>query len=278
MSRLVVSTYTALWRTELDALCRELGDASYGTVEVLAAPPHVDLEDLAGSTRRLSQALADAGIHVNSVVPSGVDVNLASTQRGVRDWSVGQFVAAVRLAAAVGAPQAVVHPGRRHPLRPPPLELLHDWVVDGLSQVLAVADDEGVELLVENVPTGLLDTAEELGALADRLHGRIRLCFDVANGFMVEDVVAGLRTSAPRLGLVHLSDTTRERWLHDPLGAGSVPWGDVVRALDDISYAGPVVLETLHGGSASVGFAADTAVLAAAGWRDGAEPRASVPT
>ena len=264
---LVVSTYGSLWRTDLDAVLRELHEASYDTVELLAAPPHIDLEDLPDAGRRLLAATRASGTLVNSVVPSGVDVNLASTQAGMRDWSVGQFVAAVRLAALAGAPQVIVHPGRRHPLRPPALEQLHAWVVTGLEQVLRVAQDEGVEVLVENVPTGLLDTAQELVGLVEQLDGRVRLCYDVANGFMVEDVVEGLQTVAPSLGLVHLSDTTRERWLHDPLGAGEVPFDRVVTVLRELPYPGRVVLETLHDGSVSAGFAADTEVLRAVGWQ-----------
>jgi sugar phosphate isomerase/epimerase len=92
------------------------------------------------------------------------------------------------------------------------------------------------------------------------------LCYDVANGFMVEDVTDGLTASQPWLGLVHLSDTTRARWMHDPLGHGYVPLRQVLTTLQGIGYTGRIVLETLHDKTAADGFAADRRVLREAGW------------
>jgi sugar phosphate isomerase/epimerase len=61
---------------------------------------------------------------------------------------------------------------------------------------------------------------------------------------------------------VHVSDTRRDRWLHDPLGSGDVAWDDVAAALLASSYDGPVVLETLHDADAADGFDRDARVWA----------------
>ena len=268
MNRLVVSTYTALGRQDLEAFFVEVAESGHTSVELLAAAPHVDLEDINEAADRILKVVRDTGVRVNSVVPSGVDVNLASTQAGMRHWSVQQFISAVRLAAQLGAPQSLVHPGRRHPLRPPPMTQLRGWVVDGLTEILDVARVEGVDVLLENVPTGLLDRAPECSEVARAMDGQLQLCYDVANGFIVEDVTDGLTASKPWLGLVHLSDTTRARWMHDPLGHGCVPFRHVLETLQGIGYTGRLVLETLHDRTAADGFAADRRVLSEAGWSD----------
>lgn len=262
MLNLAVSTYTGLGRTPLVELLRTLADAGHEQVEILAAPPHVDLEDLGEAVSRLTSVLRETGQRVTSVVPSGVDVNLASSQRGMREWSREQFVAAATLASELGAPRVVVHPGRRHPLRPPRQDELWDRVVDGLELITNHARTRGLEVLLENVPTGLIDTARECTQVADLLEGRVRLCFDVANAFMVEDVAIAIRSLPAPPGLVHVSDTRRDRWLHDPLGSGDVAWDDVAAALLASAYDGPVVLETLHETGAPEGFDRDARLWA----------------
>lgn len=257
MNDLVVSTYTGLGRVPLGDLLRALADSGYEQVEILAAPPHVDLEDLGSAVGTIRSALRDTGQRVTSVVPSGVDVNLASTQQGMRRWSQQQFLAAAALAAELGAPRVVVHPGRRHPLRPPDRQELWDRVLDGLTVIVEGVGAYGLDVLLENVPTGLIDTAQECSEMVDLLNGRVRFCFDVANAFMVEDVAHAIRSLPVAPDLVHVSDTRHERWLHDPLGSGDVDWDDVAAALVAISYTGPVVLETLHDADACEGFDRD---------------------
>jgi L-ribulose-5-phosphate 3-epimerase len=257
LSDLAVSTYTGLGRVPLPDLLRSLADAGHEQVEVLAAPPHVDLDDLRATVASLTSVIRGTGQRVTSVVPSGVDVNLASSQEDMRAWSRKQFLAAATLAAELGAPRVVVHPGRRHPLRPPPREELWERVVDGLGIITSAGQQLGLEVLLENVPTGLIDTAAECAEVAAALHGSVGLCFDVANAFMVEDVAHAIGSLPVPPGLVHLSDTRRDRWLHDPLGAGDIAWDDVAAALLASAYDGPVVLETLHDGDAGVGFDRD---------------------
>lgn len=264
MNGLVVSTYTGLGRTPLPRLLEEVASAGHESVEILATPPHVDLENPGAAVDELRPVLTQTGLRVSSVVASGVDVNLASTQLGMRRWSCEQFLSTVRIASALGADYVIVHPGRRHPLRPPPMDSLLGWVLEGLETVLKVAKQEGVQVLLENVPTGLLDTAGECADVARALQGRVGLCYDVANGFMVEDVPRALRSLGEELRLVHVSDTRRTQWLHDPLGTADVPWPDVAEALAARGYTGRVVLETLHDGDPVAGFAADAAAWFAA--------------
>ena len=254
-----MSTYTALGREPLPEVLHALADAGHERVEILATPPHVDLENVGTAVAELVPVLRHTGQQVTSVVPSGVDVNLASTHAGMRRWSTEQFLSTIRLGAALGAPHVIVHPGRRHPLRPPARAQLHAWVMEGLDAIVRAGEREGIRVLLENVPTGLIDTAEECADVVSALSDRIGLCYDVANGYMVEDVPQALTKLSVHPELVHVSDTRRDRWLHAPLGAGEVPWDSVAGALAGRAYAGTVVLETLHDADCVPGFARDAA-------------------
>jgi sugar phosphate isomerase/epimerase len=262
----VASTYTYLWRGGIDAAFAGIAGAGFDRVELLAAPPHVDAGEPRMAADRIGAACARAGLSVHSVVPSGVDVNLASPDSTMREWSVGHFVAMGRLAADVGARWLVIHPGRRHPLRPAPYDLYRQWVTDGVRYVLDTLSGVPVGVLFENTPTGILDTGAECAQLVERVGSDLLgACYDVANGYMVEEVDAGLTAAGRYLGLVHLSDTTRATWAHDPIGTGEVDFARVAGTMSELGYRGEFVLETLHEGDAAPGFTADLAALRRAG-------------
>ena len=48
-----------------------------------------------------------------------------------------------------------------------------------------------------------------------------------------------------RIELVHCSDTTRNGWRHDPVGAGDVPFELLKDALHAHGYDGPILLEII---------------------------------
>jgi sugar phosphate isomerase/epimerase len=264
----VASTYTFLWRTDIEMAIGEIAKAGFRRVELLAAPPHVDAGEWQLAAERVGAACRRAGVSVHSVAPSGVDVNLASPDSTMREWSVGYFATIGRLAAEVGARWLIIHPGRRHPLRPAPYDQYRRWVIDGVRRILDATSGIEIGVLFENTPSGILDTGEEIVQLIEAVDsGVLRVCYDVANGHMVEDVDAGLRASGRSLGLVHLSDTTKGSWAHDPIGAGDLDFERVAEAVSGVGYGGEFVLETLHDGDVEKGFATDLATLQQAGWR-----------
>lgn len=264
---IAASTYTFLWRAGIEAAVGEIAKAGFSRVELLAAPPHVDAGDWRRTADRINAACQRAHVSVHSVAPSGVDVNLASPDSTMREWSVGYFVTIGRLAADVGARWLIIHPGRRHPLRPAPDGAYQQWVTDGVRRVLDEMSDLEIDVLFENTPTGILDTGEEIAQLIKRVDSNaLRVCYDVANGHMVEDVHAGLTAAGRYLGLVHLSDTARASWAHDPIGAGELDFKRVAETLSTLGYGRELVLETLHDGDVAQGFASDVGALEKAGW------------
>jgi sugar phosphate isomerase/epimerase len=273
----IASTYTYLWRGGFDTAAAGIAEAGFDRLELLAAAPHVDAGEPGSAADRVIAACRRAGVSVHSVVPSGVDVNLASPDPTMREWSVGHFVTMGRLAADVGARWFIVHLGRRHPLRPAPYDRYRRWVTDGVHSVLDALSSVEVGVLIENTPTGVLDTGEECARLVEAVGSDLLgVCYDVANGHMVEDVRAGLTAAGRHLGLVHLSDTTKAVWAHDPIGAGEVDFARVAATVSGLGYEGRFVLETLHDGEPVRGFNEDLAALRRAG-RWGGSTAASVP-
>ncbi|MGH9211687.1 MAG: sugar phosphate isomerase/epimerase family protein [Acidimicrobiales bacterium] len=159
-----------------------------------------------------------------------MDVNLAAADADMRELSTRRYAEAIEAAGELAAPRVVVCAGKRHPLIPAPVERARAWSVAALQRLVARADSAGVGLCLENLPYGLCETVAELRGLAEEVDDRVEVMVDTANAHMVEPVAAAF-AAHPRVGYVHVSDTTRAAWRHDELGAGEVDVATVADAL-----------------------------------------------
>jgi sugar phosphate isomerase/epimerase len=72
----------------------------------------------------------------------------------------------------------------------------------------------------------------------------VGICYDIANAhFIGEDTAKGLLQVRRRLGIVHLSDTRRRAWRHDPVGQGSCDFAGFGATLRKIGYSRSSMLE-----------------------------------
>lgn len=262
------SSYSYLWRTDLTSAIEDMARTGFEQTEIMAALPHVDLwnrrAELAGEIRRAS---VRTGLRISGLNPPGLDINISSADASMRDWSVDMYIAIGRLAVEVDARYLVVHPGRVPVLLTPPEDTAREWVLTALSRIARAVESSGLKVLFENTPTGLLDTGEECVDVVQTIGAsNLGLVYDVANGFMVEDPNIGLRKAADLVEVVHVSDTTRSRWRHDPVGEGDVDFTALAATLTDVGFDGEIVLETVHPGGISVGLDRDRTLLRAAGW------------
>jgi L-ribulose-5-phosphate 3-epimerase len=110
-----------------------------------------------------------------------------------------------------------------------------------------LAAKAGTRLLVENMPFAFLPRIDDLMATLDRFGSpEVGVVYDIANAYFIkEDFVAGLRTAAPRLALVHLSDTGQSIYRHDAVGLGTVPFDRVPPALAAIGHTKLPMLEII---------------------------------
>ncbi len=149
------------------------------------------------------------------------------------------------MAEAIGASGVITVTGRVNPLIAPARRDLESWFSEAFGRVLRAAEPTGVRLLLENIPMGVYPRADQLIAFADSIDSPlVGICYDIANAhFIGEDAAAGLRRVRARLGMVHLSDTGRAAWRHDPVGRGSCDFAGFGAALREIGYAGTSMLE-----------------------------------
>jgi sugar phosphate isomerase/epimerase len=240
-----VNTMSFMWRTPAREALETLARAGYRRFELMAQPPHFDPMMNRGEAAALRRFLRDAGLAVETINMPSLDQNLASGTPEMRDYSVRLFERLIGLAEATETPALVVVTGRVNPLIPPARGDLEGWFTESFGRVLRAAEPSGLRLLLENLPMGVYPRADQLIAFADRIgHPLVRICYDIANAhFIGEDAAEGLRQVRARLGIVHLSDTSRRVWRHDPVGQGTCDFAAFATTLREIGYAGTSMLE-----------------------------------
>ena len=240
-----VNTMSYMWRAPARAALETLAREGYTRFELMAQRPHLDPMMSDPELKAFARFLRDAGLTVETLNLPSLDQNLASASPEMRDYSVRLFERLVEMAGTIGAGGVVTVTGRVNPLIPPPRADLESWFGEGFARVLRSAESAGIHLWLENIPMGVYPRAGELIAFADRIDSSmVGICYDIANAhFIGEDTAAGLRQVRSRLGMIHLSDTGRQVWRHDPVGEGSCDFAGFGAALREIGYRGTSMLE-----------------------------------
>lgn len=269
-----INTFAYVWTTPAFESVRRLADMGYRSFELVVHPPHLPLDDYSNASRReLSALLNEIGAVDCSLNLPSLDHNLASPWPWVRDFSIDQFKRTIDLASDLEIPIVVVVPGRLSPLVPASMEHRTAFLRGCIERLLPYAQSRGVKLAIENVPMAAFPDAASLGAFVRSVGSPdVGVCYDVANAhFFGEEPAAGLRALADLVHVVHVSDTTRRVWRHDPIGKGDVPFAEIPAVLSEIGYQRAVMLEIIdsepeaaltrsHDLLATIGFPARTAL------------------
>ena len=243
----------AFKQTSLEESLREIAECGYAGAEILADVPHAYPRDMdvrrIERVRALLEQLRLAVTNLNAFTlfavgdtyhPSWIEPD--EKAREVRIEHTGNCIL---LARDLGAPSLSLEPGGPLPegmRRSEALALYRD----GLARVLPLADECGVNLLVEPEPDLLIERPEQFEELVAALpHERLGLNFDIGHFFCVgADPAEAARRLAPHIRHVHLEDIAASRaHRHLVPGRGAVDLRGVLAALRDVGYDGWVTVE-----------------------------------
>lgn len=230
-----------------------LADAGYDGVELLFDEPHLYPTDATGAeVRDVRNHVDRRGLDISNCNafmltaiegfhhPSYVEADAAYRQRRI-DYTVDSL----RAADELGADYISIEPGG-----PIPDGKSREWAMDtfvaSLEEVLPVAEDVGVDLLVEPEPDLLVETSEEFLELVDRVDSdRVRCNFDAGHFYCVgEDPAALVERLAPYTDHYHLEDIPADRTHeHTQLGDGAMDIDGFLSAVADTGYDGFVTVE-----------------------------------
>lgn len=248
--RLSAHTFGVVWNLDAAAAIEGFSARGFRSVEILAAPGHLDIWNPTVA-RRVKSILAKTNSTVLALDIPAHDYNLASLDPNVADFSVRAYERLIALAAELEAPYVTVHGGRRIVFYPPPDERPWAALQTSFDRLVSVAARHNVRLLIENIVPALLNTAEAMNRFlkAGRWQN-VGFVYDVANGAAAgENPPAALAALLPNVEIVHLSDCASGSHQHAPIGSGSIDFAAVRDVLARADYGGEVVLEIGSGDS-----------------------------
>jgi sugar phosphate isomerase/epimerase len=247
-ARFGCNTYSYVRALPAPQCVARLSELGFREFELMAHPGHLWPAELAREQRRgLRRQMEEGELRLVSLNMPNIDINVVGASAEMRAYSLGLLTDTVRLAGELGAAGVVIGPGKANPLFPAAAHELIGHFYAALDRLCPVAEASGTALWVENMPFAFLPAIGPLMEALDRYgNDAVRIVYDIANAhFIEEDFAAGLTRCRDRLALVHLSDTGRQIYRHDPVGEGTVPFEGVPPALAAVGYAGRPMLEVI---------------------------------
>jgi sugar phosphate isomerase/epimerase len=174
-------------------------------------------------------------------------VDLGATHAEVHRESIDDLKRCVDWLKAAGGSRLVVHPGGLS------IPSEHSRRREALARGLLSLDDHaqgtGVVVCLENMPPGVYPgscMAELADLLAELDRPQLALALDTGHANLTGGAVAETRAAGQRLATTHVHDNDGRQDTHLPPGTGTVDWIKWHQALDDVGYAGPILLECIR--------------------------------
>ena len=221
-------------------------------VEIMGDRPHLYPPDFGRSQiKHLNEVIAENKIKVtnlnsftlfavgNTYLPSWIEPDKDRRQIRIR-----HTLDSLKIAKQIGCPIISIPPGG--PLdglaRPAAMHLFHQ----GLEQVVSLAEELGVMILVEPEPDLMIETTAQFKEFIKDVQSKfIGLNFDIGHFFCVgEDPRRAFEDLFQWVGHVHLEDIAPNRE-HNHLiaGRGAIEFKDVFKSMVQLGYSGDISLE-----------------------------------
>lgn len=243
-----VNTISDTWTIPLEETLVRLAGLGFRQFDVMVSPAHLDIENMtARDYARIRRLLEAEGLTIHALTAQSLDHNLASPREEIREMTVGFNKKLLNAAYELGAQGFVSVSGRYNALNSPPKAQLEGWLRGSLEKTVAYAEKAGTKVFLENVPMGVLpDAASIVKWVEDFSSPALTICYDLANAhFIGEEPAEALPLVVPYLDILHMSDTGRSAWKHDPIGTGTVDFETAAKTLVETGYKGLSIVEIL---------------------------------
>jgi L-ribulose-5-phosphate 3-epimerase len=244
----IVNTYSFTLNYSVERCLEELAEEGFTAFELMAYPGHLWPGELGKADReRLRARFTQNSLRLCSLNQPNVDINLAAATAEMRDYSLSVVCGLVELAGDLGVEAVQIGPGKVNPLLPTPRAEVTTRFYRALDVLIPAADRAGTRILVENMPFAFLPGCEELVAAIEAYDSdKVGLTYDIANGaFIGEPLLPALQRCHHLLQMVHVSDTGRAVYRHDPIGCGEIDFAAARADLAAIGWSGRPVLEII---------------------------------
>jgi len=238
---------------ELTEAIEIIAEAGYHGVELLFDQPHLypptatdeEIEAVLETVRTAEITISNCNAFMLTAIEDFHHPSFIEPDSAYRRKRIEYTRAAIKTAAALGLSHISIEPGG-----PLPTEKSTSWGLDrfeeGLRNLLPVAEEKDVTLLIEPEPELLIETSDQFLELIQRIDSSYVKCnFDAGHFYCVDEDPAELVSQlAPYTEHYHLEDIPADRTHeHTQLGDGDMDIGEFLTAIEDTSYDGFVTVE-----------------------------------
>jgi len=238
---------------ELTEAIEIIAEAGYHGVELLFDQPHLypptatdeEIEAVLETVRTAEITISNCNAFMLTAIEDFHHPSFIEPDSAYRRKRIEYTRAAIKTAAALGQSYISIEPGG-----PLPTEKSTSWGLDrfeeGLRNLLPVAEEKDVTLLIEPEPELLIETSDQFLELIQRIDSSYVKCnFDAGHFYCVDEDPAELVSQlAPYTEHYHLEDIPADRTHeHTQLGDGDMDIGEFLTAIEDTSYDGFVTVE-----------------------------------
>lgn len=174
-------------------------------------------------------------------------VDLGSLDAETRVASVDDVRRCIDWTRRAGGAHVVIHPGGLS--APEELARRGEALARSLVELAGDAAGAGVVLCVENMPPGVFPgsrMADLAAIVAEVAHPNVGLALDTGHAHLVDTPEAETLAAGGLLRTTHVHDNHGRQDVHLLPGRGTIDWPAWIGALDEVGYAGPVMLECIR--------------------------------
>lgn len=172
------------------------------------------------------------------------EISIAYLERQRRQDSMDEIKRLLELAEKIPFRYLVLHlglPGEEYDLRK------FDAALTSLEHLRLFAGQQGVEILLENIPNDL-STPQRLLEFFQHTHLKdLRVCFDSGHARLDGSTVEALSLLKGRIASTHLHDNDGTKDEHRFPFEGVISWKDLIRSLASSAPEAPLLLEARGG-------------------------------
>jgi len=222
-----------------------LGGLGCDYLEITMDAPHAHYTVIREQKDALLKGLQRRGMAVVCHLPTFVST--ADVTESLREASLQETIQSMRAAAELQPLKVVLHPSVIHGLGAMMRDLSRRHAAAALSHLLKEADRLNLSVCVENLmPSSLaLVRPEEFDSVFE-MFPKAKLTLDTGHAHIAggtQRILAFIERFSDRIGHVHASDNFGRNDDHLPIGAGTVDFPAVVKALQEIGYDDTITLE-----------------------------------
>ncbi|MGC8658458.1 MAG: sugar phosphate isomerase/epimerase family protein [Desulfomonilaceae bacterium] len=224
---------------------REIADLGFDYVEIAMDPPESHHSSLKWIQKELLSILQERRLDVIFHLPTFV--SLADLTESIRTASLREVLDSLEVAADFNPLKVVLHPPYITGLGIFVSDQARKYGLECLDAIVSKADGLGLTLCIENMfaKTHMLVEADHFEDIFRRFP-KLKFTLDTghanigSNGKRIFELISRF---PDRLGHVHASDNFGKEDNHLPIGAGTVDFTRIAKALKNIGYDDTVTFE-----------------------------------